>query len=87
MLFNELQGNPNSEMKETGIKWLRDTHSNKNYFCPEGLWSLLLWRYSRPVWTRSCAACSGWRCFGRGLDWVTHRGPFQPRPFCDSVIL
>ena len=21
------------------------------------------------------------------LDWVTHRGPFQPRPFCDSVIL
>ena len=23
---------------------------------------------------------------GRGLDWVTHRGPFQPRPFWDSVI-
>jgi len=22
-----------------------------------------------------------------GLDWVTHRGPFQPLPFCDSVIL
>ena len=22
---------------------------------------------------------------GRGLDWVTHRGPFQPRPCCDSV--
>jgi len=21
-----------------------------------------------------------------GLDWVTHRGPFQPLPFCDSVI-
>ena len=20
-----------------------------------------------------------------GVDWVTHRGPFQPRPFCDSV--
>jgi len=20
-----------------------------------------------------------------GLDWMTHRGPFQPRPFCDSV--
>jgi len=20
---------------------------------------LLLWRYSRPPWTRSCAACSG----------------------------
>jgi len=22
-----------------------------------------------------------------GLDSMTHRGPFQPRPFCDSVIL
>jgi len=22
-----------------------------------------------------------------GLDWVIHRGPFQPRTFCDSVIL
>ena len=21
-----------------------------------------------------------------GLDWVTHRGPFWPRPLCDSVI-
>jgi len=21
------------------------------------LWILLLWRYSRPAWTRSCAAC------------------------------
>jgi len=22
-----------------------------------------------------------------GLDWMTHRGPFQPRTFCDSVTL
>jgi len=22
-----------------------------------------------------------------GLDYMTHRGPFQPRPFCDSVIM
>jgi len=30
----------------------------------------LLWRYSRPVWTRSYAACYRWPCFGRevGLD-------------------
>ena len=20
-----------------------------------------------------------------GVDWMTHRGPFQPLPFCDSV--
>jgi len=53
--------------------------------CPGRLWILLLWRYSRPAWTRSCAACSGWPCFGRGLDWVTHRGPCQPWTFCDSV--
>ena len=36
----------------------------KNFFtlrvtehCPGRWWSLLLWRYSRPAWTRSCAAC------------------------------
>ena len=34
--------------------------------CPGRLWSLLLWRYSRPTWTRSCAACCRWPCFGRG---------------------
>ena len=38
--------------------------------CPVRLWSLLLWRYSRPTWTRSCAACCRWPGFGRriGLD-------------------
>ena len=35
--------------------------------CPGRLWSLLLWRYSRPSWTRSCAACYRWLCFGRGV--------------------
>ena len=37
---------------------------------PEGLWILLLWRFSRPAWTRSCAACSRWPWFSRavGLD-------------------
>ena len=50
--------------------------------------SLLLWRYSRPAWTRFCAACSRWPCFGRrvGLD-----DPQRSLPtptilwFCDSV--
>jgi len=29
------------------------------FSCPRRLWSLLLWRYSRPAWPRCCAACSG----------------------------
>jgi len=37
---------------------------------------------SRLAWPRCCAACSGWPCLGRGLGWVTHRGPFQSRTFC-----
>ena len=56
--------------------------------CPGRLWSLLLWRYSRPAWTRSCAACCRWPCCGRrvGLD-----DPQRSLPtptilwFCDSV--
>ena len=36
--------------------------------CPEGLWSLLLWRYSKPTWTWSRAACCRWPCFGRGVE-------------------
>ena len=55
--------------------------------CPGRLWSLLLWRYSRPAWTRSSTTYCRWPCFGRrgGLDdpW----GPFQPLPLHDSVIL
>jgi len=58
--------------------------------CPERLWSFLLWRYSRPAWTRSCAACCRWHCFSRrvGLD-----DPQRSLPthsilwFCDFVIL
>jgi len=56
--------------------------------CPGRLWSLLLWRYSRPTWTRSCAACCRWPSFvrGVGLD-----DPQRSLPtlnmlwFCDSV--
>ena len=58
--------------------------------CPGRLWSLLLWRYSRPFWTRSYSVCCRWPCFGRrvGLD-----DPQRSLPtptilwFCDSVIL
>ena len=38
--------------------------------CPGRWWSLLLWSYLRPAWTRSSAACCRWPCFSRrvGLD-------------------
>ena len=52
--------------------------------CPGRLWSLLLWRYSRPAWTRCCTACAGWPFFGRGLGWVTPEVPSNPD---HSVIL
>ena len=58
--------------------------------CPGRLWSLLLWRYSRPVWTRSCAACCRWPCFGRGVG-LDDPQRSLPTPtilwFCDSVII
>ena len=57
--------------------------------CPGRLWSLPLWKYSKPSWMRSCAACCRWPCFGRGggLD-----DPQRSLPtpnilwFCDSVL-
>jgi len=58
---------------------------------PGRLWSLLLWRYSGPAWTRSCAICSRWPCFGGGgwTRWPTEI-PFNPYHsvilwFCDFV--
>lgn len=33
---------------------------------PERLWSLLPWRYSKPIWMWSYATCSRWICFSRG---------------------
>ena len=55
--------------------------------CLERLWSLLLWRYSKPSWTRCCATCSSDPALAGGLDQMISRCPFQPLPFCDSVHL
>ena len=56
--------------------------------CPGRLWSLLLWRYSRPAWTRSCAAYCRWPCFSRGVG-LDDPQRSLPTPiilwFCDSV--
>ena len=58
--------------------------------CPGMLWSLLLWRYSRAAWTRSCAAYCRWPCFSRGIALEDPQRSL-PTPtilwFCDSVIL
>jgi len=54
--------------------------------CPERLWSLLLWRHSRPTWTPTCATWSREPALAGGVDSMIARGPFQPLQFCDSVI-
>ena len=57
--------------------------------CPGRLWSLLLWRYSRPTWTWSCAACCRFPCFCKRVGLDDPERSF-PTPnilwFCDSVI-
>ena len=49
------------------------------------------WRCSRPGWMGPWATWSSkwgcwWPCPAGGLEIRDPRGPFQPRPFCDSVI-
>ncbi|KAK4814561.1 hypothetical protein QYF61_023760 [Mycteria americana] len=55
--------------------------------CPERLWSLPPWRYSRVIRTWSWAAGCSWPCLSmEGLDQKTSRGPFTPQPFCNSEV-
>ena len=57
-------------------------HAGKNGL----LSSLLLWRYSKPACTRSCASCFRWLCFGRGVG-LDDSQTSLPNPttlwFCD----
>lgn len=54
--------------------------------CPkEKLWSLLLWRCSKPAWLWSCATCCVWPCYSRGAgaDGLWRALPTSPIPwFC-----
>jgi len=52
--------------------------------CPLRLWIFLLWRYSRPTWTPTCAARCREPALAEGLASIS-RGPFQHLQFCDSV--
>jgi len=58
--------------------------------CPGRLWSLLLWRCSKPAWMRSCAACARWPCFGRGVG-LDDLQRSLPTPnilwFCERAVL
>ena len=47
----------------------------------------ILWRYSRPAWTSSCAACCRWPCFGRRVGLEDPRRSLPTPTICDSVIL
>ena len=55
------------------------------------MWSMPCpWRCSRPGWMRPWATWSSkwgswWPCLAVGLEIHDPWGPFQPRPFCDSV--
>ena len=50
-------------------------NTRKNFFtlrvtgtgCPEELWHLLPWTYSKPTWTQSCVACSRWPWFSTSV--------------------
>jgi len=99
---DSLQWCPAPGQGATGTNWSRGSSSwtrgrtslwgwqSPGPGCPEGLWSLLLWRYSRPGWTRCCAACCRWPCSSRvvGLDDPPRS---LPTPtilwFCDSVTV
>lgn len=57
--------------------------------------SLPHWRYSRTIWTQSCAVCFGWPCLSRRLDQIdpsslTHSGIMwgkmqKVKPGCGAV--
>ena len=55
--------------------------------CPGRLWSLLVWRPSRPAWTPTCATWSREPALAGGLDTMISRGSFQPLQFYDSMTL
>jgi len=67
------------------------TNVHKNCFTVRlmehwNMWSLLLWRYSKPTWTHTFATWAREPALAGVLDMMISRGTFQPLKFCDSVI-
>ena len=67
------------------ILWRSFSHRRWWHTGTRRLWMPHPWRHSRPGWMWLWAAwAAGWQpC--RGLELDDHSGPFQPRPFYDSM--
>ena len=64
--------------------------SNSGTAFPGRLWSLHLWRYSKPGWTTcpvALAACCRWPCFSRGVgvDDLERSYPSSMMWFCEQA--
>jgi len=55
-----------SKERKNRVKQHLSTLENLHLIC-SWRYGHLLWRYSRPIWTRSCAACCRRPCFIRGV--------------------
>ena len=77
-------GRPNSSFNNSSQEFLHESRSKVMFVHP--------WRCSRPGWIGPWATWSSkwggwWPCPAAGLEIHDPWGPFQLRPFCDSVGL
>ena len=57
------------------IRWNSEGNSPRTS-CLERLWSVFLWRYSKPAWTLSSVTYCREPALAQGLDLMISRGPF-----------
>lgn len=55
--------------------------------CPESLWSLHPWRYSKDIWMQSLTGFSTRPCLNIGVGPTICRGSSQPHSFCGSMTM
>ena len=85
--------------RREGLDWMSGGSSLQRKWrgagtgCPERLWMLCPWWCSRPTWmglwtTWSSTRSGGWWLrLWQGVEMNDPWGPFQPKPFYDSMIL